>query len=238
MPPTKSKLTKPRRQRRMRPRANPRNVAEQASLSVSQTVLAAGPADFACNQMYTSRGILKLTGYTRAEEVAKAYQFYRIKNVKITYKFPFDTFMPANVARPNFYYMLDKAEAIPLTATLESLKNMGAKPRRCDEKPISISWAPSVLNQAESVAGSQPAQYNISPWLSTAHPDVLHQGVVFYAEQVLFGGVAQIYHVEIELQFEFKKPLLYPVSVSDKPALAMVSAPRDTSSNGIVDSIA
>lgn len=237
----KSKTTRPRRQRarRMRPRANPKNVAEWASLSVTQTVVAQGPQDFACNQMYNLKGVLKLTGFTRAEEVAKAYQFYRIKNVKVTYKFPFDTFMPSNVARPNFYYMLDKSESIPITATLESLKNMGSRPRRCDEKPIHLSWAPSVLNQAESVlGGSQPAQYNISPWLSTAHPDVQHNGLFWYAEQVLFGGVAQIYHAEIEVQFEFKKPLMYATSISDKPALSAVSAPRDTSSNGIVDSIA
>ena len=240
MPPTK-KSTKPRRQRKMRPRANPRNVAEWASLSVTQTILAAGPADFACNQLYNLRGMLKLTGFTRAEEVAKAYQFYRIKNVKVTYKFPFDTFMPANVARPNFYYMVDKAEAIPTTATLESLKNMGAKPRRCDEKPIHASFRPSVLQQSEVIGGgglSAPSQYQLSPWLSTAHPDILHQGLFWYAEQVLFGGVAQIYHAEVEVQFEFKKPLMYSTSVSDKPAIQAISAPRDTSSNGIVDSIA
>jgi len=238
MPPKKQQPKRPRQAKR-RPRANPRNVPEWASLSVSQTILATGPADFTCNQMYNLRGILKLTGFTRAEEVAKAYQFYRIKNVKVTYKFPFDTFMPSNVARPNFYYMIDKAEAIPVGATLESLKNMGSKPRRCDEKPIHLSWRPAVLNQAESVTGgSQPTQYNLSPWLSTAHPDVLHQGLFWYAEQVLFGGVAQIYHAEVEVQFEFKKPLMYVTSLSDKPSISAVSATRDTSSNGIVDSIA
>lgn len=107
-------------------RSNQRNVAEWASCSVKQTIVASGPADFACNQMYNLRGVLKLTGFTRAEEIAKAYQFYRIKHVKVTYKFPFDTFLPANVARPNFYSMIDKAEAIPNLATLETLKNMGA----------------------------------------------------------------------------------------------------------------
>lgn len=236
MPPKQRRTRKPRR-RMARPRANPRNVAEWASCSVKQTIVATGPADFACNQMYNLRGVLKLTGFTRAEEIAKAYQFYRIKSVRLTYKFPFDTFMPANVARPNFYYMIDKAEAIPTLATLESLKNMGARPRQCDEKPISVSWRPSVLNQAESVGGSQPSQYNISPWLSTSHPDVLHNGLFWYAEQVLFGGQAQIYHAEVEMQFEFKKPLLYATS-SSVPALSAVAAIRDNSSNGIADSIA
>lgn len=229
------------RARRARPRANPRNVSEWASLSCKQTIIAPG-ADFACNQMYNLRGVLRLTGFTRAQEVAKAYQFYRIKSVKITYKFPFDTFLPANVARPNFYYMIDKAQAISTLSTLESLKNMGARPRQCDEKPITVTWAPSVLNEVDALGGAQPAQYHISPWLSTAHPDVNHEGLFWYAEQVLFGGQAQIYHAELELQFEFKKPLLYPTSVEGQPplkeAVSATPAIKDNSSNGIVDSIA
>lgn len=235
-PPKKSRAPK-RRQARRRPRANPRNVPEWASLSVAQTITAPG-VDFSCNAMYNLRGVLKLAGFTRAEEVAKAYQFYRVKSAKITFKFPFDTFLnTGSVARPNLYHMIDKAESISTLATLESLKNMGAKPRACDEKPISIMWKPSVLNVSEAVGGSQPAQYNLSPWLSTAHIDVQHQGLFFYAEQVLFGGTAQIYHAEIELQFEFKKPLLYATS-SNTPSVSAVSATKDNSSNGIVDSIA
>jgi hypothetical protein len=230
-----------RRPRTRKPRARrgkkSSNVSEWASCSVKQTIVAPGPADFACNQMYNLRGVLKLTGFTRAEEIAKAYQFYRIKHVKVTYKFPFDTFMPANVARPNFYSMIDKAEAIPTLATLESLKNMGARPRQCDEKPISLSWKPTVLQASETLAGSSPSTYLMSPWLSTAHPDIQHQGLFWYAEQVLFGGQAQIYHAEVEVQFEFKKPLLYATSATT-PAISAVKATLDNSSNGIVDSIA
>jgi len=237
----RSRRPRGRKNRKMRPRANPRNVSEWASLSCKQTITAPG-ADFACNQMYNLRGVLRVTGFTRAQEVAKAYQFYRIKSVKLTYKFPFDTFMPANVARPNFYFMIDKAQAISTLSTLESLKNMGARPRQCDEKPITVTWAPTVLTVVDSVGGAQPAQYQVTPWLSTAHLDVDHEGLFWYAEQVLFGGVAQIYHAEIELQFEFKKPLLYPTSVEGQPplkeAVSAVPAIRDNSSNGIVDSIA
>jgi len=238
-PVRRARKTKPRRQRRRR--TNNRNVSEWASLSCKQTITAPG-ADFACNNMYNLRGVLRLSGFTRAEEVAKAYQFYRIKSVKVTYKFPFDTFAPGNVARPNFYYVIDKAQALSNLSTLESLKNMGARPRPCDEKPMSVSWAPSVLSEVDAVGGAQPAQYKISPWLSTAHDSVNHEGVFWYAEQVLFGGTAQIYHAELELQFEFKKPLLYPTSVDGQPplreAISAVAAIRDNSSNGIVDSIA
>lgn len=225
-----------------RPRANPRNVAEWASMSCKQTIISSAGADFQCNNMYGLVGVIKLNGYLRAMEVAKAYQFYRIRNVKITYKFPFDTFAPGNVARPNFYSIVDKARAISPLITLESLKEMGAKARPCDDKPMSVSWAPSVLQDVDAVGGAEPAQYNISPWLSTAHQDVNHEGLVWYAEQVLFGGTAQIYHAELELQFEFKKPQLYPTAVEGgaplKPMTYAVGATRDNSSNGIVDGIA
>jgi len=232
----KTRRGRGRRGRRGAKRTNNKNVPEWASLSVKQTITGAA-GDFTNNQMYNLRGVLRLSGFTRAEEVAKAYQFYRIKSVKITYKFPFDTFAPANVARPNFYYMIDKAAAISPLSTLESLKNMGARPRQCDEKPISITWRPTVLAEVDAVGGAQPAHYSISPWLSTAHQSVNHEGLFFYGEQVLFGGTAQIYFAELELQFEFKKPLVYPTNVSNKPAISAVKATLDNSSNGILDSI-
>lgn len=222
-----------------RPRANPRNVAEWASLSTKLTIVEGPGVDFSCNKMYNLRGVLKLSGYTRAEEVAKAYQFYRIASVRVTYVTPFDTFLQNNnQGRPNFYAMIDKAEAIPTLATLETLKGMGARPRGMDEKPISITWKPAVLQAAETLAGSAPSSYVLSPWISTAHPDIQHQGLFWYIEQKLFGGAgANLYYAEIELQFEFKKPLLYPVS-GTTPAVSAVAAVRDGSSNGIVDNIA
>lgn len=208
-------------------------------MSCKQTIISQAGTDFQCNNMYGLVGVIKLNGYLRAMEVAKAYQFYRIKSVRVTYKFPFDTFAPGNVARPNFYYIVDKARAISPLVTLESLKEMGARPRPCDEKPMSITWKPSVLQDVDSVGGPQPAQYNLSPWLSTAHQDINHEGLVWYAEQILFGGTAQIYHAELELQFEFKKPQLYPTAVEGGvPMTYSRPATRDNSSNGIVDSIA
>lgn len=238
-PRRRARKTKPRRRGRVgRPRANPRNVAEWASCSVKRTFVPPG-TDLACNAMYNLRGAIKLTGFLRAEEVAKAYQFYRIKSVKVTIVTPFDTFLQNNnQGRPNLYAMIDKAEAIPALATLETLKGMGAKPRACDEKPITITWKPSVLQNTETTAGTAPSSYVLSPWLSTAHPDVQHQGVFWYIEQKLFGGAGpNIYFLEMELQFEFKKPLLYSV-VATTPAVSLVPATLDNSSNGIVDNIA
>jgi len=116
-----------------------------------------------------------------------------------------------------------------LGINLEGLKAMGARPRQIDEKPISISWSPTVLTVDETLAGPLPAQYKTSPWLATSVPNVAHLGVYWYVEQQ-FGALQ--YQAEIEVQFEFKKPLWD--SVSATPAKGVVMAPLDGSPDGVV----
>jgi len=130
--------------------------------------------------------------------------------------------------------MIDKAGAIPGAVTLEALKFMGARPRQVDEKPISIQWSPSVLTSDDTTAGPLPAQYKISPWLSTDVQNVSHLGVYWYIEQ-LFGALE--YQVELEVQFEFKKPFLANV-ISQTHALAATPAVKNLSRDGVVDTIA
>lgn len=215
-----------------------------ASLSVKRTIQPAGGGNFNGNTMYDAHNI-KLEDFDRAVQVSKAYQFYRIKNVRLTFSFPYDTFaqgLGANASRPNFYYMLDKAQSIPANVTLEGLKQMGARPRQCDNKPISISWSPTVLTEAPTVAGPFPSEYKISPWLNTnmAGPAgaflpsaVEHQGVFWYLEQ-LFGALQ--YEVEMEVQFQFRKPLyIAPAqALSAVPSTSIQVAEVDSSSDGIV----
>ena len=222
------KTTRPRRRPARKPRRNMRrmvrrsgNVPERASCSSKITILPAGGGNWVTGQMYENHNV-QLADYARPLAISRGYQFYRIKNVKITYKFPYDTYqaVAGGASRPNFYFMLDKAGAIPLGIDLNGLKAMGARPRQCDEKPISISWAPTVLTVDETVGGALPAQYKTSPWLSTDVPTVAHNGVFWFIEQ-LFGAGVQ-YQAEIEVQFEFKKPLWTAVGVA--PAIGTVLA--------------
>lgn len=211
------------------------NVPEYASCSVKRTILAAGGAAFATNTMYESHNV-QLADFDRASHIAAAYQFYKIKQVTLTYKFPYDTFAQGlgnNVSRPNFYYMLDKAQAIPIGINLEGLKQMGARPRQCDEKPIVISWAPTVLTEDETLAGPLPSQYKTSPWLSSDVQNVLHNGVYWYLDQQFppVGGMQ--YQVEIEVQFEFKKPLWKAVE-GGPTAIGVQVAPLNNSPDGVV----
>lgn len=215
------------------------NVPDIAKCSVKRTLVPRGGGNFASNTMYEVHNI-QLADYDRAVAVAKAYQFFRIKKVKLTYLFPYDTYQQGVglASRPNFYYMLDKSQAIPAGVTLEALKQMGARPRQVDEKPISIEWSPSVLTEEQTLGGAIPAQYKISPWLNTNNANlgafvpsaVQHNGLYWYVEQLFLGGTQ--YEVELEVQFEFKKPL-WPVS-SSVSATGVQLAPLDNSSDGIV----
>lgn len=185
------------------------NVPDQASLSVKTSIQPAGGGNYACNVMYNQINV-QLAQFDRALNVAKAYQFYRISKIKLTYLFPYDTFnaVGGGAARPNFYYMLDKSGAISPVATLDQLKQMGARPRSVDNKPTSIEWKPSVLTEEETLGGAVAAQYKLSPWLSVNAPTIQHRGVYWFLEELFPGGAAGVqYEVEMEVQFEFKKPL-------------------------------
>lgn len=220
-----------------------RDVPDIASCSVKRTIIGVGGANFATNDMYEMRDV-DLASYDRAVQIAKGYQHFRIKKIALTLKPVYDTYQQAagNASRPQLYYMIDKSGSIPANATLETLKQMGAKAHRWDEKPFTISWRPSVLTAdttAPGVVGS--AQYKISPWLSTAARPLIapwapstvdHLGVFWYVEQ-FFGGGTQ-YNAEVEVQFEFKKPLFQPPSSSAPVAKKTEVAQLDDSSDGIV----
>lgn len=219
-----------------------RDVGDYASLSVKRSVNPPGGGNFQTNGMYELRNV-ELEDYDRAIQVAQAYQHYRIKKITLTLKPTFDTYQQGvgTGSRPNLYYMIDKSGSIPANVTLEGLKQMGAKAHRFDEKPFTISWRPSVLTGDATAPGVLGAsQYRISPWLSTAArpldvpwaPSVVdHLGIFWYVEQ-LFNGTVQ-YNAEIEVQFQFKKPLMV-TSPGAPMATKTVVATIDDSSDGIV----
>lgn len=213
-------------------RARATNVREMASLSVKRTLTPGNG-----NTMYNISNV-SLVDFPRAVTVAKAYQFFRIKSIRVTWKPVYDTYSSATLQqKPNFYHMVDKSAGIPLTITLEGLKQMGARPRAYDEKPISVSWAPSVLNDAQNSIGSIASSYRISPWLITnSGPDqpawnpsqVQHNGLFWYVET---GGVTQAINLELECQFEFKKPLVEGTGATSASTLSY--AVIDASPDGV-----
>lgn len=201
-------------------RAKRSGVPEYASLSVKRSMAGniAPNNNFGLQQLYSLMNT-SLDQFPRAVQVAQAYQHYRIKKISVTFKPSYDTFVATAGAptKTRLYWMIDKSGAVPTNIALEGLKAMGARPREVDEKPITVAWAPSVL-EATMVAppASIPSKYRISPWLATnqqplqagvfAPSTVDHLGLYWYLDSINNPEGYQ-YQVEVEVQFQFKKPL-------------------------------
>lgn len=240
-------VRKPRRARRA-VRRGPRRFArsgirEAASLSERVDITPQGGGNFATNQMYNMINT-NLAQFPRATAVAANYQFYKIKQIKLTLKLAYDTYQQGagNASRPNLYYMIDKSGSVPVNPTLAALKAMGARPHSFDNKQFTITWTPSVLNEVLNAGGvALGAQYKITPWLATNNnitapalwnpSTVPHLGLYWYGEQLFVGGVQ--FNAEMEVQFAFKKPLV-KTDPSSVPTIAIVPAIKDSSSDGIV----
>lgn len=246
---SKTKSTKPRAAKGKRPARRgfkkAQDVPDFASLSVTRTVVSgAQNPDFLTNTMYTATNV-QLADYPRAAHVSQAYQHYRIKKITLRLKPTVDTFAQGGPSKNYLYYMIDKAGSIPTNATLELLKQMGAKAHVFDERQKEISWRPSVLADTSTNPGalaSSPNKYMISPWLSTnanvVSPAVFqpstvdHLGVYWMIQQQFAGGYG--YVAEIEVQFEFKKPVW--VAITGSPVATPIRvALEDNSADGIVE---
>ena len=240
----KKRTTKPRARKAGKRKTT--NVGEYASLSETRTILASGGN--LINTLYSLMN-LSLVQFTRAQQVAQAYQHYRIKYVSLKFKSPADAFISGATNaynKPFLYYMIDKAGAIPTNITLEGLKNMGAKPRALDENVITVGWRPSVLQDTMVTGGgapvSQGSAYKISPWLNTGDvsvgtpwnpSSVDHLGCYWYLEAAGAGTPPGYYYeIDCEVQFEFKKPLIAK-SVGAVHAVPATFGVQDASPDGI-----
>lgn len=247
MPPKKSRAPAKKRAGKKRAYGRRRvgkksNVAEHATCSVKLSLTDPQGQPFVVNRMYDVHNVT-LANYARAVQVAQAYQFFRMKKIALTYKIGYDTYqaVAGGPTRPQHYYMLDKSQSIPANITLEGLKQMGARPTACDEKPIVRSWSPSVLTEEQTIAGPIPAQYKISPWLNTNQNNlgafvpslVQHNGIYWYVQMDAVGGVNYQYTVEMEVQFEFKKPL-WTALTSTIPSAGAIPAQTNNSPDGLV----
>ena len=158
--------------------------------------------------------------YDRAQTVAQAFQEFRIKYVKYTFQPSADTFpLAAGNVIPQMYFMVDRANAIPTNATLQTLLDMGAKVQRFDDKNKTIAFKPSVLITAPASAlVNTGSKYTLRPWLSTnansqapgpvwAPSAIDHQGLVVYITKINPATPAVAVNVDVEVVFQFRKPL-------------------------------
>lgn len=162
---------------------------------------------------------LSLSQFTRAAEIGKNYQFFRIKNVKLTFKPLADTFQAgAAGALPYLYYLIDKNGIAQNYTSAEQLKRSGAVPHRFDDKSIIVNYRPAVLEavELENVAFTSVFnKHKISPWLTTS--DNAYQGVAPWEASgvdhlgikwCLESDTTTQYRIELQVEFQFKKALI------------------------------
>lgn len=216
---TKRKLI--RRPRRMLRRRSPiitntAAVRENYSVSVSDGTMT-----------YFSTTLDQLT-FNRAQSVAQSFQEYRIKYVKLTFRPSGDTFIPtAGNTIPQLYFQMNKYQALPAGASLQQLLDMGCRPIRFDDKNIIKAYKPIVLLGADTAAPAVLATTSVAkvtPWLSTnalagnpaswAASDIEHLGCVFYVTKMNPLTPTINYNVDVEVVFQFRRPLQLGLSPS------------------------
>jgi len=214
------------------PRRKTFNMKEQASLT--EVINTAGIQ--AANTNFSVYN-LSLSDMPRARDIARGYQFYRIKRCTYVIKPTQDTFAAGSNSLPYLYYMIDRVKQFQFGFTISQLKAMGAKARRLDEKTLTFSFTPSVLNEVfDNTPGANTAvKYDMCPWLPCKdttqvgvwNPNTTdHQGIVWRVDQAIGPNVA--YTIERRIEIEFKKPaiLTQPLSEGDVPVELPIDPPE------------
>jgi hypothetical protein len=171
--------------------------------------------------------VTDLSQFSRALDIADNFQLYRITNIKFKYTPKFDTFVPSGAASPTLPYLYTKRLTYPAPATfgLPFLTAMGAKPRRLDDKNLTVSYTPNInmFGSSFDIATTPVSQVNalkpsFKPWLNTHQQNPLtptalvmdntpHYGHVTFIDQTI-GGLENtpVCSLEVTATFEFKKP--------------------------------
>lgn len=179
-----------------------------------------------CEQFQISDGVvvyardiaLANAPYDRAQQVARAYQEFRINYIKFTWKPHSDTYQPiVGNQIPQLYYIIDKVNALPAGIDTNTFLSMGCKPLRFDDKNLSVAYKPCALGATQNGVAIVDATHKLtSPWLSTndnagnptlpwAANATQHHGLIFFVTKINATDDIK-YSLDIEVDFEFRKP--------------------------------
>jgi len=209
-----SKKAKAPRRRRNVARRIRKTIAPMETCVVRETTDKAFPLQ--ANQAYFFE--TSLSSFPRALDIADNFQEYRIKSLEFKYIPTYDTFAYDGAGTPgkSLPYLYVKQLVVPPPATwdLSFLKVMGAKPRRLDDKNITLKYSP-VVNQtglSTNVAGGGTRGVK-SPWISThlvgltTMDDSIHYGHATFIDTYLTGStMPEVCQLELVVVFEFRKP--------------------------------
>jgi len=160
--------------------------------------------------------------YDRAQSVAKAYQEFRVRYVKLIFQPPADTFpLVAGNTIPQLYFKTNKSNSFETDINLQTLLDIGTRPIRFDNKNVVKTYYPTVLT---GEMANQPApgvfrasQVKNRPWLSTndnaglssatwVPSTVDHLGCVWHVTNINPATPPTAYNVDVEVVFDFRKP--------------------------------
>jgi len=164
----------------------------------------------------------------RASAFAKLFGEYRIKKVMYSFRPWYDTFTPGiatggnnAVQVPTLYWRLNRYGDTPAAFNGNYMRAMGSKALRLDDKIVSFSYAPNVIQSQQNVAAAGQATIKVSPWLST--DDLVndqgfnistaeHFGHSLFIEAAANGvGNAQAATMDVKVIYEFRNPRLVTV---------------------------
>lgn len=213
-PSLKKKSSKRIPRRRLAIKRAPRYVVNTASTREAYTV-----PIFDGQPIFLRNLQLADAPFDRSQAVAAAYQQFRMKYIKMTFRPSADTYVPVvGNSIPQLYFQIDKSNSIPLNVDSDTFFSMGCRPVRFDNKNIVRAWKPTVLT-ADMTANAvvTASQVRTSPWLSTnansgnpgaawAPSLVDHLGCAFYVTKINPDD-ALVYYVDVEVVFEFRRPI-------------------------------
>lgn len=208
-----------------------------------------------CKELFDIKGMTSNTPYSdleqnllqypRAAAIAENYQFFRIKYIKYTFIARYNVYQgytneSTAFPMPQLYFQTDKAGVLPTNTSIQQLKEMGCKPHKFTKNTI-IAWKPgvSIATGNADNALTLNTGVKISPWLMTNKApqqagwvanDTDHKGLYWFMETAgLPGDGTYEYDAEVEVVFEFKKPL--GQTNANQPAAVKVSSLRKKITN-------
>jgi len=214
---------RPRRQARKGRRAvkrNPNSIGGPNTCQVVETVPTA-QVNLNTPVLFVKAGI---TG-TRAPVIAQQFGLYRIAKVIYTHRPLNDTFaagLPGvgsfAVQVPTLYWKMNRYGDQPAGVNGDYMRALGAKPIRLDDKNVSFSYRPNILQVQNNAVGNNAASIKISPWLSTDDlpqdgnftlSTAEHYGHTLFVEAAGAGAAnGPVCNLDIKVIYEFKNPRL------------------------------
>lgn len=165
-----------------------------------------------------------ITG-ARASQLAQLFGEYRIKKITYTYRPIWDTYNSSFVgvgnspnSLPTLYWRLNRYGDAPAAFNGNYMRAMGAKPIRLDDKQVTFSYSPNVIQAQANAAVPGLATIKVSPWLST--DDVPNNNAFALSTAEHFGhslfiegggagnALGTVAQLDVKVIYEFRNPRL------------------------------